>query len=61
MQKFLLPCCRGPYRVLEVLGNGTVVLSTGATSFKDAIVFSRHVSNLAVYYDKAAARAALRA
>lgn len=50
---------KGPFRVLEVRGNGVVILSTGSTDFKAAAPFSRHISNLARYLDKYTVREGL--
>lgn len=51
---------KGPFRVLQVCPDGTVLLSSGSTQFKDAVTFKRHITNLAVYYDKKAALAACK-
>ncbi len=48
----------GPFRVVELRDSGVVVLSTGDTAFKDAVLFKRHISNLARYLDKSSVRAA---
>lgn len=47
----------GPYQVVSIDPNGTVVLQSGATEFRDAAQFKRHVSNLARYYTPAEALA----
>ncbi len=49
----------GPFRVVDLRDSGVVVLSTGDTAFKDAVLFKRHISNLARYLDKSSVRAAL--
>ena len=49
----------GPFKVVEVRDSGVVVLSTGDTAFKVAVLFKRHISNLARYLDKSSVRAAL--
>ena len=43
---------RGPYIVKTVKPNGTVVLTSGETNFKDRVDFERHISLLSKYYDK---------
>lgn len=43
---------KGPWIVKEIRGNGTVVLSTGKTDFKDVILFTRHVANLVKYHTR---------
>lgn len=50
---------KGPFRVVEVRGNGVVVLTTGSTDFKQAVHFTRHISNLARYLDRSSVRSAL--
>jgi hypothetical protein len=49
----------GPFRVVEVRDSGVVVLTIGNTAFKNAVLFKRHISNLARYLDKSSVRAAL--
>jgi hypothetical protein len=49
----------GPFTVAEIRESGVVVLETGDTDFKDTVQFERHISNLALYLDKASVRAAL--
>jgi hypothetical protein len=48
---------KGPFRVVEVRGNGVVVLTTGSTDFKQAVLFTRHISTLARYLDRSSVRA----
>ena len=43
---------RGPYIVKAVKPNGTIVLTSGQTDFKDRVDFERHISLLSKYYDK---------
>ncbi len=43
---------RGPYVVKAIKSNGTVVLTSGETDFKDKVDFERHISLLSKYYDK---------
>lgn len=50
---------KGPFRVVEVRGNGVVVLTTGSTDFKQAVHFTRNIGNLARYLDRASVRAAM--
>jgi hypothetical protein len=50
---------KGPFRVVEVRGHGVVVLTTGGTAFKPAVLFTRHISNLARYLDRSSVRASL--
>jgi hypothetical protein len=50
---------KGPFRVVEVRGNGVVVLTTGSTDFRQAVHFTRHISHLARYLDRASVRSAL--
>jgi hypothetical protein len=50
---------KGPFWVVEVRGNGVVVLTTGGTAFKQAVLFTRHISNLARYLDRSSVRASL--
>jgi hypothetical protein len=49
----------GPFKVVEIRDSGVVVLSTGDTAFKNAVLFKRHITNLARYLDKSSVRAAL--
>jgi hypothetical protein len=50
---------KGPFRVVEVRGNSVVVLTTGSTDFKHAVLFTRHISTLARYLDRSSVRATL--
>ena len=45
---------KGQFKIVGFTGmqNEVTVLSTGATEFKDAILFRRHVSTLAKYFSK---------
>jgi hypothetical protein len=46
-------CAKGPFRIVGFQRDGAIaVLSTGATEFKPAREFTRHVSKLARYFDK---------
>jgi hypothetical protein len=49
---------KGPFRVVELRGNGVVVLTTGRTDFRQAVQFTRHISNLARYLDRFSVRSA---
>jgi hypothetical protein len=50
---------KGPFRVVEVRGNGVVIVATGGTAFKQAELFPRNISSLAKFYDKASVRSSL--
>jgi hypothetical protein len=46
-------CTKGPFRIVVFQRDGAIAVPrTGATDFKPAREFTRHVSKLARFYDK---------